>query len=393
MSELESNPPPNKIQYNTPNDGTSADDTQSQSQNSNDSQTQTMESPSDQSDSIWGRLIPVASNHPEASLNQVFEFREPIIMIGRDDTNDITLNCKNISSKHCKLIRQCGNNGNIPDTIWLEDTSSNGTWLNKKKISKKKVIIRDGFEIVLVPGSKKRQRKKLSYFFKVESKEKREEQSAKSTKDTLESKYYTIRQLGKGAFSTVKLVQDREDVSKKYALKVIDRSSWQRMKHATNRDVTLLDEVEIMRKANHPNIVKVYEYFEEEKVVNVILDYCDGGDMLEYIQDHGAYSSKKGAKLFKQLIQSVEYLHDLKIAHRDLKPDNILLSDKEGNHLKLSDFGISREQTSAGCGTIIGTPLYQAPEVLYYIILYFIFIYPCTYYYTLFIYPFGARFI
>lgn len=368
MSELEVNQNNNDNISATPNDN-SAEDTQSQSQNSNQSQTQPMESSgSEESDGVWGRLIPVASNHPESSLNQVFEFRESIITIGRDESNDIQLKCPNISSKHCKLIRESSDNEAIPDTIWLEDTSSNGTWIDKKKISKKRLLIRDGVEIILVPGSKKRQRKKLSYFFNVESRNKRKMQSAKSNDDTLESKYYTIRDLGKGAFSTVKLVQDRQDASKKYALKVIDRSSWQRMKHATNRNVTLLDEVEIMKKANHPNIVKVYEFFEEEKVVNVILDFCGGGDMLEFIQDHGAYSSRKGANLFKQLINAVEYLHDLKIAHRDLKPDNILLTDKEGDHLKLSDFGISREQTSAGCGTIIGTPLYQAPEVLYYIL-------------------------
>ena len=339
------------------------DNDSSQSQNSN---TQQMESPSEESESIWGRLIPVCSNHEEMSLNRVFEFRESIITLGRDESNDITLKCPNISSKHCKLIRNISDNESIPDTIFIEDTSSNGTWIDKKKILKRRVLINDGVEIILVPGSKKRKRKKLSYFFHLENKNKKSSLSAKSdiNRNTLESKYYIIRDLGKGAFSTVKLVQDRM-TSKKYALKVIDRSSWQRMKHATNRNVTLLDEVEIMRKANHPNIVKVYEYFEEEKVVNVVLDFCGGGDMLEYIQDHGAYSSKKGAKLFKQLIESIEYLHNLKIAHRDLKPDNILLTDKSGDHLKLSDFGISREQTSAGCGTIIGTPLYQAPEVKY----------------------------
>merc|ERR1712048_783931 len=85
--------------------------------------------------------------------------------------------------------------------------------------------------------------------------------------------------------------------------------------------------------------------------------------MLEYIQDKGAYSSEKGRRIFKQLVEAVDYLHSIHIAHRDLKPDNILLQDEEGEVLKLSDFGISRQQESSFCGTIIGTPLYQAPEV------------------------------
>jgi len=119
------------------------------------------------------------------------------------------------------------------------------------------------------------------------------------------------------------------------------------------------------QQLDHPNIVKVHEYFETEKSVNVIMDYCVGGDMLEYVQDHGAYRSEKARRAFRQLVSAIDYLHNEKqIAHRDLKPDNILIQDKEGEIMKISDFGISRVVgSSKNCGTIIGTPLYQAPEV------------------------------
>eukprot|EP01084_Bolivina_argentea_P167049 289986_1 len=314
-----------------------------------------MASPSEQSDSVWGRFIPVCANHEEASLNQVFEFRDDVITIGRDPTNHVTLKCPNVSSKHCRLVHDIKHGH---QAIFLEDTSTNGTWIDKTKLLKRRLLIDDGMEIILVPGSKKRKRKKLSYFLHLE----RSERRRNIEEGSLESKYYIVRELGKGAFSTVKLVQDRT-TSTKYALKCIDRNAWQRLKHATNRDVSLLDEVEIMKKTNHASIVKVHEYFEEERQVNVILDYCGGGDMLEYIQTHGAYSSAKARSLFKQLIESVDYLHSLRIAHRDLKPDNILLTDDAGDTLKISDFGISREQNLSMCGTIIGTPLYQAPEV------------------------------
>lgn len=82
-----------------------------------------------------------------------------------------------------------------------------------------------------------------------------------------------------------------------------------------------------------------------------------------------ALSSGKTRRLFGQLVSAIEYLHnDKKVAHRDLKPDNILLHDKEGEILKISDFGISRNVGSTSlCGTVIGTPMYQAPEVRCYL--------------------------
>merc|ERR1719491_2411655 len=203
-------------------------------------------------------------------------------------------------------------------------------------------MLSDGCEIILVPASKKRKRRKLSYFFHLENQRKRLQREKASNAESLESKYYIVRDLGSGAFSTVKLATHRA-TKKHFALKIIDRHSWQRMKQATKRDVCLLDEVAIMQKAKHAHIVKVHEYFEEEKVVNVVLDYCVGGDMLEFIQQNGAYHSAKARRLFAQMISAIDYLHrDLKVAHRDLKPDNILLADEAGEVLKISDFGIPR---------------------------------------------------
>eukprot|EP01083_Nonionella_stella_P295311 1003676_1 len=216
---------------------------QDDSQNSETQPMESIESESQNSCNTWGRLIPVCTNHSESILNQVFELSSSIITIGRDESNDINLKCPMLSSKHCKLI--CNNDNNII-TIFIEDTSTNGTWIDKKKISKTKVLINDGCEIILVPPSKKRKRKKLSYFFHLESSQRRHN-NHNTNIPTLESKYFIIKDLGSGAFSTVKLVQSRSS-NDKYALKIIDRHSWQRMKHATNRDVSLLDEVEIMKK-------------------------------------------------------------------------------------------------------------------------------------------------
>ena len=110
--------------------------------------------------------------------------------------------------------------------------------------------------------------------------------SAKSSLVVLPVPHYWDMQCVIDVICGHRLVQKRSS-AENFALKMIDRVSWTRLKHATRRKVNLLDEVEIMTEADHPNIVKVLEFFEAEKTVNVILDYCVGGDLLEYIQDHG----------------------------------------------------------------------------------------------------------
>lgn len=306
-----------------------------------------------QSQSVWARLIPVYSNHAEPSLNKIIEFRECLITIGRDDLNDVTLKCAQMSSKHCRIERN-----HERDTVFLEDISTNGTWVGKKKLNKSRLLLSNRCEIIFLPGSKRRNRRKISYFFHMD-----ESRKDSDEENEMESKYYVIRTLGAGAFAEVKLCQNRES-GEKYAVKCISRNSWQRMQGSTQRKITLLDEIEIMLRANHPNIVKVHEYFESSKCVSVVLDYCGGGDMLEFIQKNEGYDESKAKLVFMQLINAIEYLHSLSIAHRDLKPDNILLCDKQSTMVKITDFGISRTSTeSVYCETVIGTPLYQAPEV------------------------------
>lgn len=215
---------------------------------------------------------------------------------------------------------------------------------------------------------------KVSYFVRQTSVREGLSNDCDLTTMNFEDKYSIEKSLGAGAFAEVKLVRlrieansnDNTAKASKYAMKEINVEQWKRIKHATSRDIKLIDEVTIMQKVGaHENIVSVIEFFEEKDKVYVVMDYCDGGDMLDYIQKNGRYTNDHARELFQQMTSAIAYMHnELKIAHRDLKPDNILLCGQKSEQIKISDFGISRKSTeSMNCQTIIGTPLYQAPEV------------------------------
>merc|ERR1719443_933073 len=98
------------------------------------------------------------------------------------------------------------------------------------------------------------------------------------------------------------------------------------------------------------------------------MELLEGGDLLQYILEHGAFSEGAARVLFAELAAGVKYLHERNIVHRDLKPENILLTSKDDPaslHLKIADFGLARKNMkSRDCRTFCGTPHYFAPEVI-----------------------------
>lgn len=128
-------------------------------------------------------------------------------------------------------------------------------------------------------------------------------------------------------------------------------------------------EVDIMRSLDHPNIVKLYETFEDAKCYYLILELCQGGELMDAVTaSHTGFSEKVAAKIVKQMVGAVSYMHSRSIAHRDLKPENFLLADNSGvasSLLKMTDFGLSKACPVGGKLTSkSGTLTYAAPEVL-----------------------------
>ncbi|KAI1180590.1 Pkinase-domain-containing protein [Nemania sp. FL0916] len=175
-------------------------------------------------------------------------------------------------------------------------------------------------------------------------------------------KYARVQVIGKGAFATVHKVTAKLDGSP-YAAKELDKRKF--MKNGI-LDQKVENEMKIMQKVHHANIVQYIEHFDwEPHQFIIIMEYVAGGDLGKYIQEHGAIAEVHVQTIARQLVDALGYLHDNKITHRDVKPDNILISSTNPVVVKLTDFGLSKmidtEQTFLK--TFCGTLLYCAPEV------------------------------
>ena len=176
---------------------------------------------------------------------------------------------------------------------------------------------------------------------------------------------YIIEQdtvLGEGASAIVRKGIKR-DSGETYAIKIIDKSQM-----GENELESLYNELKIMSIIDHPNIVRVYEYYECHGVVFIVMELMSGGELFDKIVEYEHYTEKQAAETFTPIVDAVRYCHKLGIVHRALKPENLLYSSNEENAMiKVSDFGFakflipkSQEQLFTACGT----PSYVAPEII-----------------------------
>merc|ERR1719195_1075353 len=128
----------------------------------------------------------------------------------------------------------------------------------------------------------------------------------------------------------------------------------------------LFNEINILKEIDHPNIIKMYEFFEDEKRYYLVTEICKGGELFDEILQRGKFSERDAAVLMKQVLSCINYCHQANIVHRDLKPENILLeANKEFDQIKIIDFGTSLVyDPNRNLDEKLGTPYYIAPEVL-----------------------------
>ena len=128
----------------------------------------------------------------------------------------------------------------------------------------------------------------------------------------------------------------------------------------------LISEITILKSQDHPNIIRVYEFFEDERRLYIVMEHCSGGELFAEIIKRKNFNEINAAQIMQQLFSALAYLHGKQVVHRDLKPENILLEDQHDVlNIKIIDFGTAViVPEGRGVKGMVGTPYYIAPEVV-----------------------------
>ena len=165
-----------------------------------------------------------------------------------------------------------------------------------------------------------------------------------------------IRELGKGNFGAVNLVRSRKN-KQLYAIKA--QSLYQIKKEKLESCVDV--EKNVLLKVDHPFIMKMVKYLKNENYIFFIEEYINGKELWEVIRDIGLLSKEQTQFYSASMLCAINYLHKKKIIYRDIKPENIMVT--ESSYIKVIDFGTVKE-INERTSTIIGTPHYMAPEII-----------------------------
>ena len=199
----------------------------------------------------------------------------------------------------------------------------------------------------------------MPLFGKKDSNKKIKKDGKDDKSPSVEDKYVLKELLGTGAFSEVRLADSKDKPGLMFAVKIIDK------KALKGKEDSLENEIKVLRRLKHPNIVQLLETFEDKHKVYLVMELVTGGELFDRIVEKGSYTEKDASGLIRQVLEAVDYMHVQGVVHRDLKPENLLYySPDEDSKIMISDFGLSKMEDSGIMATACGTPGYVAPEVL-----------------------------
>ena len=174
--------------------------------------------------------------------------------------------------------------------------------------------------------------------------------------DNIFDEYELKEKLGEGAYGSVYKVQQKF-TNYLRAVKAIKK------KHVDSTE--FYNEIEVLKALDHPNIIKLFDCYQDKSYYYMVEEYCSGGDLFDYIQKEKFFTERKAGTIFNQLLSAVNHLHKKRIVHRDLKPENIVLIEAKNKDvfIKLIDFGTSITIKGKNLTQELGTIYYIAPEV------------------------------
>ena len=177
-------------------------------------------------------------------------------------------------------------------------------------------------------------------------------------KKSFYEKFVLLEKIGDGTQGTVFKCRDKSSETDLRAVKIINKKG---------DDTLTEDRIRLLKQLMHPNLITIFDVFEDDENILIVEDYCALGDLASYLKKNSSKMNRKTVKsIIGQIIEATYYLHQKKIIHRDIKLNNVLVSYDENEIIvKLGDFGTDIENKSeSNLHDIIGTPYFMAPEML-----------------------------
>ena len=244
----------------------------------------------------------------------------------KNNKNDNHINLTNLSNKYISHINHNNQTNNL-EIKKIESTTVSHTVVTKNKI----VVLNND---VIVSGNEVNP----------------------------EKIYIKKKLLGSGAFGEVWLVRHK-DLERDFAMKIIKKR-----KNKSNEEKEIINEIEILKKLDHPKILKIIDFYSKVKKYYIITEYCPEGELFNEIIKVGRFDEGQTAFIINQILKAISYCHRNQIIHRDIKPENIMITKREKNgclQVKLIDFGTAKIfEKGQSENRYVGSSYYMAPEVL-----------------------------